>query len=73
MGCASVLYQQNGAYIPPVWTFFDKEQLWQDIQQLQAKQATESVIEKIRTRLRLYFLRQYLAKDWQRLREMLVE
>ncbi|PHM45090.1 hypothetical protein Xmau_01295 [Xenorhabdus mauleonii] len=68
---APVCYFNGLTPIPPVWTFFDREQLWADIQTVRRKQTTVSTIGKIKENIRRCFLRKYFKKEWQHLKTMI--
>ncbi|MBC8954940.1 hypothetical protein [Xenorhabdus sp. PB62.4] len=70
---APVCYTNGLTPVPPVWTFFEREQLWEDIQLIRQKKKTENKIEKIKMNIRQCFLRRYLAKDWQCLKDKLID
>ncbi|KMJ43570.1 hypothetical protein AB204_19000 [Xenorhabdus khoisanae] len=70
---APVCYTNGFTPVPPVWTFFDREQLWEDIQIVREKKIMGNKIEKIKMDIRQCFLRRYLAKDWQYLKKRLVD
>ncbi|CDG90207.1 DUF7079 family protein [Xenorhabdus bovienii] len=70
---APICYTNGLILVPPVWTFFDREQLWEDVHELRRKQITGGKIEKIKENIRRCFLRKYLEKEWQRLKKKLTD
>ncbi|MBC8945198.1 DUF7079 family protein [Xenorhabdus indica] len=63
---APVCYTNGYTPVPPVWTFFDREQLWEDIQDLRRKQLSGgNKIRRVKENIRGRFLRKYLEKEWQ--------
>ncbi|KLU16261.1 MULTISPECIES: DUF7079 family protein [Xenorhabdus] len=70
---APVCYTNGFIPVPPVWTFFDREQLWEDIQELRRKQLSVGNIGKIKEKIRQRFLRKHFEKEWQCLKKRLVD
>ncbi|CDL86933.1 MULTISPECIES: DUF7079 family protein [Xenorhabdus] len=68
---APVCYSNGLTPVPTTWTFFDREQLWEDIQIIRRKQITGGTIGKIKENIRRCFLRKYLEKDWRHLKKKL--
>ncbi|MDE9535316.1 DUF7079 family protein [Xenorhabdus bovienii] len=68
---APVCYTNGLTPAPPVWTFFEREQLWEDIQELRRKQMAAGMIGKMQVNIRWCFLRWYLKKEWQHLKKKL--
>jgi hypothetical protein len=69
---APVCYTNGFTPVPPVWTFFEREQLWEDIQELRRKQLSIGTIGKIKEKIRRRFLRKYLEKDWRYLKSLIL-
>ncbi|SFU93090.1 DUF7079 family protein [Xenorhabdus koppenhoeferi] len=69
---APVCYSNGLTPAPTTWTFFDREQLWEDIHNFRKKQEIEGMVKKIKTKFELRFLRKYFEKDWLLLKEKII-
>ncbi|MBI6549419.1 DUF7079 family protein [Xenorhabdus lircayensis] len=70
---APVCYMNGLTPVPTTWTFFEREQLWEDIQCYREKCVTEGALSKIKTKIRLSFLRKYFSDDWILLKKNLID
>ncbi|MDC9603522.1 DUF7079 family protein [Xenorhabdus griffiniae] len=66
-------YTNGFTPLSPVWAFFEREQLWADIQIVREKKIMGNKTEKIKMNIRQCFLRRYLAKDWQYLKKRMID
>jgi hypothetical protein len=69
---APVCYTNTLAPVPPIWTGFERDSLWAEIQRLQAREAKAGFAKKLPIMLRQFYLRQRFAEEWCRLSVLLV-
>nr|WP_256351309.1 hypothetical protein [Aeromonas sp. sif0611] len=70
---APVCYTNTLAPVPPIWTGFERDSLWAEIQSLLAREAKAGFAKKLSIRLRQFYLRRQFAKEWSRLSALLAE
>ncbi|WAF99204.1 hypothetical protein NRZ31_00115 [Aeromonas dhakensis] len=70
---APVCYTNPLAPVPPIWTGFERDLLWAEIQCLLAREAKAGFAKKLSIMLRQFYLRQQFAKEWRRLSALLSE
>ena len=70
---APVCYTNTLAPVPPIWTSFERDSLWAEVQRLLAREAKAGFAKKLSIMLRQFYLRQRFAEEWRRLSVLLVE
>lgn len=70
---APVCYTNTQAPVPPIWTGFERDSLWAEIQGLLAREAKAGFAKKLSIMLRQFYLRQQFAEEWCRLSALLAE
>lgn len=70
---APVCYTNTLAPMPPIWSGFESNSLWEEIQCLQAREAKTGFAKRLSIMLRQFYLRQLFAKEWRRLSALLTE
>ncbi|PHS84998.1 hypothetical protein AAW02_06945 [Aeromonas dhakensis] len=70
---APVCYINTLAPVPPIWTGFERDSLWAEIQRLQAREAKAGFAKKLSIMLRQFYLRQQFSEEWRRLSALLSE
>lgn len=70
---APVSYTNTLAPVPPIWTGFERDSLWAEIQCLRAREAKAGFAKKLSIMLRQFYLRQQFAEEWRRLSVLLAE
>lgn len=70
---APVCYTNTLAPVPPVWTGFERDSLWAEIESLQAREAKAGFVKKLFITLRQFYLRRQFAEEWRRLSAQLAE
>lgn len=70
---APVCYINTLAPVPPIWTGFERDSLWAEIQCLLAREAKAGFAKKLSIILRQFYLRQQFAEEWRRLSALLSE
>ncbi|MCO4209536.1 hypothetical protein M2R29_16455 [Aeromonas hydrophila] len=69
---APVCYTNTLTPVPPIWTGFERDSLWAEIQCLLAREAKAGLAKKWFIMLRQFYLRQLFAEEWRRLSVLLV-
>lgn len=70
---APVCYTNTLTPVPPIWTGFERDSLWTEIQSLLAREAKASFARKLGIALRQFYLRRQLADEWHKLSALLAE
>ncbi|EPU3916290.1 DUF7079 family protein [Aeromonas hydrophila] len=70
---APVCYTNTLAPVPPIWTGFERDSLWVEVQRLLAREAKAGFAKKLSIMLRQFYLRQRFAEEWRRLLVLLAE
>lgn len=70
---APVCYTNTLTPVPPIWTGFERDSLWAEIQCLRAREAKVGFAKKWFIMLRQFYLRQRFAEEWRRLSVLLAE
>lgn len=70
---APVCYTNTLTPVPPIWTGFERDSLWAEIQCLRAREAKAGFAKKWFIMLRQFYLRQRFVEEWRRLSVLLVE
>ncbi|MFQ2188989.1 DUF7079 family protein [Aeromonas jandaei] len=70
---APVCYTNTLTPVPPIWTGFERNSLWAEIQRLQAREAKASFVRKLGIALRQFYLRWQFADEWRTLSCLLVK
>ncbi|MFE8728497.1 DUF7079 family protein [Aeromonas hydrophila] len=70
---APVCYTNTLAPVPPIWTGFERDSLWVEVQRLLAREAKVGFAKKLFIMLRQFYLRQRFAEEWRRLSGLLAE
>lgn len=70
---APVCYTNTLTPVPPIWTGFERDSLWTEIQSLLAREAKASFARKLGIALRQFYLRRQFADEWRRLSALLAE
>ncbi|WP_421179301.1 DUF7079 family protein [Aeromonas enteropelogenes] len=70
---APVCYTNTLAPVPPIWTGFERDSLWAEIQGLLAREAKVGFARKLSITLRQVYLRWQFAEEWRRLSALLAE
>ncbi|HCT5132645.1 TPA: hypothetical protein OTZ50_002412 [Aeromonas hydrophila] len=70
---APVCYTNTLAPVPPIWTSFERDSLWAEVQRLLAREAKAGFAKKLSIMLRQFYLRQRFAEEWHRLLVLLAE
>ena len=70
---APVCYTNTLTPVPPIWTGFERDSLWAEIQCLLAREAKAGFAKKLSIILRQFYLRQRFAEEWRRLSVLLAE
>ncbi|WP_340608429.1 DUF7079 family protein [Xenorhabdus bharatensis] len=68
---APVCYINDFTPVPYIWTFFEREQLWEDIQSFRKQRVMAGGVGKIKTNIKLFLLRKYFQDDWKKLKRSL--
>ncbi|WP_446469032.1 DUF7079 family protein [Xenorhabdus stockiae] len=68
---APVCYTNGFTPVPYIWTFFERKQLWEDIQSFHKERAMAGIVSKIKTNIKLFLLRKYFEDDWRKLQKSL--
>ncbi|MGL6529367.1 DUF7079 family protein [Aeromonas hydrophila] len=70
---APVCYTNTLAPMPPIWTGFERDSLWVEVQRLLEREAEAGFAKKLSIMLRQFYLRQRFAEEWHRLSVLLAE
>ena len=70
---APVCYTNTLSPVPPIWSGFERESLWAEIQGLLAREAKAGFVRKLSIALRQFYLRRQFADEWRKLSALLVE
>ncbi|MCO4198698.1 hypothetical protein M2R28_03230 [Aeromonas hydrophila] len=70
---APVCYTNTLAPVSPIWTGFERDSLWVEVQRLLAREAKAGFAKKLSIMLRQFYLRQRFAEEWRRLLVLLAE
>ncbi|MEZ6925294.1 MULTISPECIES: hypothetical protein [unclassified Aeromonas] len=70
---APVCYTNTLAPVPPIWTGFERDLLWAEVQRLLAREAKAGFAKKLSIMLRQFYLRLRFAEEWHRLSVLLAE
>lgn len=70
---APVCYTNTLTPVPPIWTGFERDSLWLEIQSLLAEEAKAGFARKLSVALRQFYLRRQFANEWRRLSALLAE
>ncbi|MDQ1885558.1 hypothetical protein RA180_16350 [Aeromonas salmonicida] len=70
---APVCHTNTLTPVPPIWTGFERDSLWTEIQSLLAEEAKAGFARKLSITLRQFYLRRKFADEWCRLLALLAE
>ncbi|WP_429023071.1 DUF7079 family protein [Aeromonas allosaccharophila] len=70
---APVCYTNTLTPVPPIWTGFERDSLWTEIQSLLAREAKAGFARKLSIALRQFYLRRRFADEWYKLSALLAE
>lgn len=70
---APVCYTNALTPVPPIWSGFEKEALWHDIQELVAKEKSAGLVRKGIISFRQRYLRSEYADEWRKLSALLTQ
>ena len=68
---APVCYTNALSPVPPIWSGFESEALWRDIQELIAKEKSAGLVRKGMANIRQRYLRKEYADEWRKLSAVL--
>ncbi|EIS3743739.1 hypothetical protein LO909_001457 [Aeromonas hydrophila] len=70
---APVCYTNTLAPVPPIWTSFERDSLWAEVQRLRTREAKAGFAKKLSIMLRQFYLRLRFTEEWRRLSVLLAE
>lgn len=70
---APVCYTNTLSPVPPIWTGFERDSLWAEIQGLLAREARAGFARKLSIAIRQFYLRRQFADEWRKLSALLAE
>jgi hypothetical protein len=70
---APVCYTNTLTPVPLIWTGFERDSLWAEIQSLRSKEAKAGFAKKLSITVRQFYLRRKFADEWRRLSTLLAE
>ncbi|WP_323905995.1 DUF7079 family protein [Aeromonas veronii] len=70
---APVCYTNMLTPVPEIWSGFERDFLWREIQNLREEQAKGGMVRKVCISLRQVYLRWQFSDEWRKLRRLLVK
>lgn len=70
---APVCYSNGLSPVPPIWSGFESEALWRDVQELIAKEKSAGLVRKGIINIRQLYLRREYGDEWRKLSALLTQ